>query len=221
MQVKVVSKPNAKACDTTSCLRNQKSNHCTSALAISEAPVRFFFAPYHHTEVVKHHGMLLHCPQYPFHSLTGRCLYFCSLPKRLSGRSASSLRPRARTGERSFPRYASCESAKAVLLSDRPIPQWFRLKTDTKIQVRCVVAFSNERLSDLRLWSPVQREAEALETHQAQHLGAAHSSYRHCQLDLCYASGIEGRSRQAPVVSQMAHGFTAPAQLVYPTYYHD
>lgn len=50
----------------------------------------------------------------------------------------------------------------------RPIPQWFRLKTDTKIQVRHNPPIFS---SISRLLRPaVQRQEAALEKDQAQHL---------------------------------------------------
>ena len=58
-----------------------------------------------------------------------------SLPKRLSEQNASSQRLDARTGK--F--YIVVPNTFLLLNCHfycRPIPQWFRLKTDTKIQVR-------------------------------------------------------------------------------------
>ena len=54
-----------------------------------------------------------------------------------------------------------------VCLAFRPIPQWFRLKTDTKIQVR--VADYADALSYSVLPS-VQCEAASLAEDQTQHL---------------------------------------------------
>ena len=61
--------------------------------------------------------------------LTSRPYRAFSLPKRHSARNASSPKLPARTGEQ-------CTQVDVCLLNHaRPIPQWFRLKTDTKIQV--------------------------------------------------------------------------------------
>ena len=87
----------------------------------------------------------------------------CSLPKRLSARSASSRRPPARTGEH-LQSTTSCSPSDNIA---RPIPQWFRLKSDSKIQVRVMHC---THIAGAQGLVSVQRQAASLETHEAQHL---------------------------------------------------
>lgn len=61
--------------------------------------------------------------------------------------------------------------AKA-LKQNRPIPQWFRLKSDTKIQVLGRVGFDVVELPTEHgvVFALVQRQEAALETNEARHL---------------------------------------------------
>ena len=60
-----------------------------------------------------------------------------SLPKKLSVQNESLLKLDDKTGTKRFlQQKRSKGGAYVVILFYRPIPQWFRLKTDTKIQVR-------------------------------------------------------------------------------------
>ena len=76
----------------------------------------------------------------------------------------------------------------------RPIPQWFRLKTDTKIQVRKIPCFKYN--VDLQLYSTVQRQAPSLEKDQAQHL-EGFISYR---LSIWLCQAMEGWWREGGAI---------------------
>ena len=62
-------------------------------------------------------------------------------------------------------------------MCDSPIPQWFRLKSDTKIQVRTVRLMVEDARFEPYILA-VQRQAPPLEAHEAQHLSSLfHSSH--------------------------------------------
>jgi hypothetical protein len=90
-------------------------------------------------------------------------LHRFSLPKRLSEPKEFSQRP----GDKIGTLLATFQSVLDLTSLLRPIPQWFRLKTDTKIQVRPAFLIHEYQLDSILT---VQRKTASLEKDQAEHL---------------------------------------------------